>query len=78
MFFTLLNVHVGSAMSVKPPALSNRISEHKSSNRRNDRDHPVAVHFNDLRQDISTFLDFCGIEKVKKSDRGGDINNTPS
>ena len=58
-------------------SLKQRISEHKSSIRRNDRDYPVAVHFNDLKHDISTFR-FCGIEKVKMSDRGGDINNTLS
>jgi hypothetical protein len=36
-------------------SLKQRISEHKSSIRRNDRDYPVAVHFNDLNHDISTF-----------------------
>ena len=56
-------------------SLTQRISEDKSSIRRNDRDYPVAVHLNDLKHDISTFR-FCGIEKVKISDRRGDINNT--
>ena len=51
--------------------LKQRISEHKSSIRRNDRDYPVAVHFNDHKHDISS-LRFCGIEKVDPPPRGGD------
>jgi hypothetical protein len=50
---------------------------HKSSIRRKDEDYPVAVHYNDLKHDISTFR-FCGMEKVKISDRRGYINNTLS
>lgn len=48
-----------------------RISEHKSSIRRNDRDYPVAVHFNDQKHDISS-LRFTGIELVPLPPRGGD------
>ncbi|KAJ0069779.1 hypothetical protein NL108_014342 [Boleophthalmus pectinirostris] len=51
--------------------LKQRISEHKSSIRRNDRDYPVAVHFNDQRHDICS-LRFCGIEHVPPPPRGGD------
>lgn len=50
--------------------LKQRISEHKSTIRRNDRDYPVAIHFNDLKHDIST-LRFCGIEQVRLPRRGG-------
>lgn len=50
--------------------LKQRISEHKSSICRNDRDYPVAVHFNDAQHDIST-LRFIGIEQVKLPLRGG-------
>ena len=50
--------------------LKQRISEHKSSIRRNDRDYPVAVHFNDHKHDISS-LRFCGIEQVSLPKRGG-------
>ena len=32
--------------------LKMRISEHKSSIRRNDRDYPVAAHFNDHKQEF--------------------------
>ena len=46
------------------------MSEHKSSIRRNDREYPVAVHFNDCKHDISTFR-FIGIELVKLPTRGG-------
>ena len=46
------------------------MSEHKSSIRRNDREYPVAVHFNDFKHDISTFR-FIGIEQVKLPRRGG-------
>ena len=42
-----------------------------------NQDYPVAVQFNDLKHDISTFR-FCGIENVTISDKGGDINNTLS
>ncbi|KAM4621351.1 LOW QUALITY PROTEIN: NLR family CARD domain-containing protein 3-like [Polymixia lowei] len=42
--------------------LKQRISEHKSSIRRNDREYPVAVHFNDKKHDISS-LRFFGIEQ---------------
>ncbi len=51
--------------------LKQRISEHKSSICCNDREYPVAVHFNDARHDISS-LRFCGIEKVSPPRRGGD------
>lgn len=51
--------------------LKQRISEHKSSIRRNDRDYPVAVHFNDAQHDVCT-LRFCGIEQVPPPPRGGD------
>lgn len=51
--------------------LKQRISEHKSTIRRNDRDYPVAVHFNDKGHDIAT-LRFCGIERVDLPRRGGD------
>ena len=51
--------------------LKQRMSEHKSSIRRNDRDYPVAVHFNDAHHDISS-LRFCGIEQVNLPPRGGD------
>ena len=57
--------HVGKTSC----SLKERIIEHKSSIRRNDRDYPVTIHFNDLKHDISTFFRFCGIEKVKISDR---------
>ena len=50
--------------------LKTRISEHKSSIRRNDRDYPVAVHFNDMKHDIST-LRFVGMEWVPPPPRGG-------
>lgn len=53
--------------------LKQRISEHKSSIRRNDRDYPVAVHFNDFKHDISAFR-FIGIEKVSLPKRGGNID----
>ena len=43
--------------------LKTRISEHKSSIRRNDREYPVAVHFNDMKHDIASLL-FVGIEAV--------------
>lgn len=51
--------------------LKQRISEHKSTIRRNDQDYPVAMHFNDAHHDIST-LRFCGIERVPAPPRGGD------
>ncbi len=51
--------------------LKQRMSEHKSSIRRNDRDYPVAVHFNDAHHDISS-LHFCGIKQVYLPPRGGD------
>ena len=51
--------------------LKQRMSEHKSSIRRNDREYPVAVHFNDCKHDISTFR-FIGIEQVPLPRRGGD------
>ena len=42
--------------------LKQRISEHKSTIKRNDRNYPVvAVHFNDFKHDISSFR-FQGIE----------------
>ncbi len=52
--------------------LKQRISEHKSSIRRNDPNDPVAVHLNDFNHDISTSR-FTGIEKVclPKRERGG-------
>ena len=50
--------------------LKTRISEHKSSIRRNDRDYPVAVHFNDMTHDISS-LRFVGMEVVSLPPRGG-------
>lgn len=51
--------------------LKQRISEHKSTIRRNDRDYPVAIHFNDRKHDISS-LRFYGIEQVRMPPRGGD------
>ena len=51
--------------------LKQRISEHKSSIRRNDREYLGAVHFNDAKHDVS-ILRFCGIEQVPPSPRGGD------
>ncbi len=42
--------------------LKQRISEHKSSVRRNDPNYPVAIHFNNAHHDISS-LRFCGIER---------------
>lgn len=53
--------------------LKQRMSEHKSSIRRNDRDYPVAVHFNDLKHDISSFR-FIGIEQVSLPKRGGNLD----
>ena len=50
-----------------------RMSEHKSTIRRNDRNYPVAVHFNDFKHDISSFK-FQGIEKVTLPERGGNID----
>lgn len=50
--------------------LKQRISEHKSTIRRNDQDYPVAVHFNDAHHDISTLWSI-GIEQVKLPPRGG-------
>lgn len=43
--------------------LKQRISEHKSSIRRNDPNYPIAIHFNNNHHDISS-LRFCGIEQV--------------
>lgn len=51
--------------------LKQRISEHKSSIRRNDRDYPVAIHFNDNHHDVCS-LRFYGIEYVPPPPRGGD------
>ena len=53
--------------------LKQRISEHKSSIRRNDREYPVAVHFNDAKHNISSFR-FQGIEQIQMPPRGGDID----
>ena len=53
--------------------LKQRISEHKSSIRRNDREYPVAIHFNDAKHDISSFR-FTGIEQVQMPPRGGDLD----
>lgn len=39
------------------------MSEHKRAIRRNDHNHPAAVHFNDTKHDMSS-LCFYGIEKV--------------
>ncbi len=50
--------------------LKQRISEHKSLIWRNERNYPVAVHFNEFNHDIST-LRFTGIEKVCLPKRGG-------
>lgn len=50
--------------------LKQRVSEHKSTIRRNDRNYPVAVHFNDCKHDISQ-LRYCGIEQVAAPRRGG-------
>ncbi len=51
--------------------LKQRISEHKSSIRRNDPNYPIAIHFNNAHHDISS-LRFCGIEQVTLPPRGGD------
>ena len=53
--------------------LKQRMSEHKSTIRRNDRNYPIAVHFNDSKHDISSFR-FQGIEKVSLPERGGNID----
>ena len=53
--------------------LKQRISEHKSSIRRNDREYPVAIHFNDAKHDISSFR-FMGIEQIQMPPRGGDLD----
>lgn len=53
--------------------LKQRISEHKSTIRRNDRDYPVAVHFNDKHHDIAS-LRFCGIEQLSLPPRGGNFD----
>ena len=54
--------------------LKQRMSEHKSTIRRNDRNYPVAVHFNDFKHDIAS-LRFIGIEKVHLPRRGGNHDN---
>ena len=53
--------------------LKQRMSEHKSSIRRNVREYPVAAHFNDANHDISTFF-FIGIEQVSLPKRGGNLD----
>lgn len=52
--------------------LKQRISEHKSSIRRNDENYPVACHFNNLSHPLSS-LRFQGIEQVTLH-RGGDVD----
>lgn len=49
-----------------------RISEHKSSIRRDDVNYPFAAYILALNHDVST-LRFCGIERVNVLPRGGDI-----
>ena len=51
--------------------LKQRISEHKSSIRRNDINYPVARHFNECSHPISS-LRFQGIEHIEMP-RGGDM-----
>lgn len=53
--------------------LKNRISEHRSNIRNNDPKSPVAVHFSQAHHNVST-LRYLGIEQVKISNRGGDLN----
>lgn len=54
--------------------LKTRISEHRSNIRNKDTKSPVAIHFTDKRHNVST-LKYQGIEQVKLSNRGGDINS---
>lgn len=54
--------------------LKQRISEHRSSIRNNDRKSPVAVHFHQAHHNVSA-LRYTGIEQVQLPRRGGDIDN---
>jgi len=61
-------IYIGK--TIRP--LKQRISEHKSSIRRNDMIYSVARHFDNHSHPLSS-LRFQGIEQVT-SQRGGDIN----
>ncbi|XP_041922081.1 uncharacterized protein LOC121685553 [Alosa sapidissima] len=54
--------------------LKTRISEHRSNIRNHDPKSPVAVHFTQCSDNLSS-LRYCGIEVVKTPTRGGDINS---
>lgn len=52
--------------------LKDRINEHRSSIKRNDLTSPVARHLNDKHHNSPLF--FLGINVLKLSQRGGNIN----
>lgn len=55
-------------------ALKIRISEHRSNIRNKETKSPMAIHFTEARHNVSA-LKYCGIEHVKPTSRGGDINS---
>lgn len=54
--------------------LKTRISEHRSNIRNHDKKSPVAIHFTQAQHNVSA-LRYLGIEQVKLTSRGGDINS---